>query len=331
MEKPDAFSKVRGAVLGGRQKYRGREHGIFMEKERTEDALRQIGKKAGETVLRLLYPPRCALCDTILTGQESGCCSSCRKKLPWVLQPFCMQCGKPVGGWEREYCDDCMHTRHWYDQGAAAFTYTGAMRRSVYRMKTENRRDYLDFYAEAMAAVLQKHLRSWKPELLLPVPMHWKKRQRRGYNQAELLAKKISGLTGIPMDRKRICCTRAHTAQKQLGRQERMQNLKGSFALKRPVEGLRRVVLIDDVYTTGSTVDALAELLKKAGISQVFFLALCIGKGKKTVCTAENVCYTEVELQPERRGQNEQHSNLAVELSVMVHSTDIFHYHHRCT
>lgn len=278
-----------------------------MQEIKRSDTLLQIGKTAGEAVLRLLYPPHCALCDAILTKGEEGCCSTCAKKLPRVEAPTCFRCGKPVGGWETEYCDDCLRTRHWFEQGAAAVTYTGTMRRSVYRMKAENRRDYLDFYAQLMAETLEKYRQLWKPELLIPVPMHWKKRQKRGYNQSELLAERVSHLTGIPSDRKLIRCIRPHTAQKELGRKARMQNLDGSFALQRPAEGLQRVLLVDDVYTTGSTVDALAKLLKEAGILHIYFLVLCIGKGKKTVCTAENVCYTEIEIRSERRGQNEQH------------------------
>lgn len=278
-----------------------------MEETGNKCTLRQLGKTAGEAALRILYPPHCALCDTILTKGEDGCCSACAKKLPRVQAPTCFRCGKPVGSWEAEYCDDCLRTRHWYEQGAAAVTYTGAMRRSVYRMKADNRRDYLDFYARLMAEVLKKYRYIWQPELLIPVPMHWKKRQKRGYNQSELLARKLSHLTGIPVDRTLIRCIRPHAAQKQLGRKARMKNLDGSFALQRSPEHLQRVLLIDDVYTTGSTVDALARLLSEAGVPHIFFLVLCIGKGKKTVCTAENVCYTEVEMRSERRGQNEQH------------------------
>ena len=279
----------------------------MMEGTKKKFTLLQLGKTAGGVALRLLYPPRCALCDTILGKGEEGCCSACAKKIPRVQSPTCVRCGKPVGSWETEYCDDCRKIRHWFDQGAAAVTYTGAMRRSVYRMKADNRRDYLDFYALLMAETLQKYRHIWQPELLIPVPMHWKKRQKRGYNQSELLAKKLSHLTEIPVDGTLIHCTRPHTAQKQLGRKERMKNLEGSFALQKPPGRLQRVLLIDDVYTTGSTIDALAKLLKEAGIPNVFFLVLCIGKGKKTVCTAENVCYTEIEMRSERRGQNEQH------------------------
>ena len=87
--------------------------------ERTEKKFTplQLGKTAGEAVLRLLYPPRCILCDTILVKGEEGCCRACAKKLPKVEGPTCFQCGKPVGSWETEYCDDCLRTRHWFDQG----------------------------------------------------------------------------------------------------------------------------------------------------------------------------------------------------------------------
>ncbi|MCD7746041.1 MAG: ComF family protein [Lachnospiraceae bacterium] len=241
-------------------------------------------RKIGDTAVRLLYPPRCPLCDQIRparSAQYNLVCESCRPSLPWISEPACMKCGKPLAREESEYCEDCMRTRHLFDQGRAAFAYSGALRHSVYRMKFQNRRDYLDFYAEAMVRAGQRCLELWHPQVIVPVPMHWKKRATRGYNQSELLAVRISRLTGIPCDKKLLRCIRYTGNQKELNRRERLQNLKGSFAVRMPEPSQERVLLIDDVYTTGSTMDEAARALRDAGVRQIYFLTICTGKGKR--------------------------------------------------
>lgn len=278
-------------------------------------------KRAGEKGLDLLFPRRCPLCDRILRREERLCCQECEKKLPWVQAPTCMKCGKSISQGERELCEDCAGICHSFDRGAAAFTYTGALRKSVYRMKFQNRRDYLDFYGEAIALAGEGLLAQWKPQALVPVPMHWRKKRSRGYNQSELLAEKVSRLTGIPVDRGLLICVRYTRSQKVLDRRERLQNLKDSFVVRQGEAIPQRVVVIDDVYTTGSTMDAVSRALKDAGISQVNFLTLCIGKGKKAVCTEENLCYTDYknrnfagrnrpQKKKEGRTQNEKHSSM---------------------
>ncbi len=214
-----------------------------------------------------------------------------------------MKCGKPVGSREEEFCGDCLRTGHLFDQGRAAFTYSGAMRRSVYRMKAQNRRDYLDFYADAMVRAGGRCLEAWRPEVIVPIPMHWKKRAARGYNQSELLAVRIGRLTGIPCDRKLLRCVRYTGVQKELGRGERLRNLKGSFEARQSGEHRKifentadsgipsRVLLIDDVYTTGSTMDEAARALRAVGVRQIFFLVLCTGQGKKRLHDTETVLY----------------------------------------
>ena len=112
---------------------------------------KKTGIHAGKLLLDLLYPPRCPICDRILSRRERLCCAGCEKKLPRVIGPVCMKCGKMIEREEDEYCEDCRKYAHVFTRGTAAFAYTGAMRHSVYRMKAENRRDYLDFYADAMA------------------------------------------------------------------------------------------------------------------------------------------------------------------------------------
>lgn len=237
-------------------------------------------RTAGNAALRLLYPPRCPLCDTLLRPGGSLVCEDCAKKLPWVREPACMKCGKPVGRPETEFCADCAGTHHVFDRGRAAFTYGGPLRRSVYRMKFENRRDYLDFYADAMVRAGAGYLVRWRPQAIVPIPMHRKKRAARGYNQSELLAEKISRITGIPCEPRLLRCVRYTQSQKKLNRRERMQNLRGSFVAETPFPPLSSVLLIDDVYTTGSTLDEAARTLRESGVQRIFFLVLCTGNNQ---------------------------------------------------
>ncbi len=242
--------------------------------------------------MELLYPPCCPICDQVLPFYGAGICPDCEKKLPWVTEPFCMKCGKPVAKEEEEFCEDCRRVSHFFDCGRAAFLYTGLMRQSVGRMKFQNRRDYLDFYADSMVRAGGEFLKSRDPEVIVPIPMHWKKRAKRGYNQAELLAERISCLTGIPCRKHLLRCVRMAGDQKALGREERMENLSGTFAFsggKEPVP--ERVLLVDDIYTTGSTLDEASRVLRGAGVLKIFFLVLCTGKGKKPLHAPESVLY----------------------------------------
>ncbi len=231
-------------------------------------------KRAGELAVGLLYPPRCPLCDRILPLFGGRVCGDCRKKLPWIVQPYCLKCGKMLDAWEKEYCADCLGHSHDFTQGIAAFCYAGDLRGSVQRMKFSGRREYLDFYAEAMVYRAGKWISLWKPQRIIPVPMHWKKKNRRGFNQAELLAKKIGKLTGIPVLSRAVRKRKNTKDQKELSGQERRINLKDAFEAAGDLSQIRSVLVIDDVYTTGSTMDEISRTLKGAGVKHVFFLVL---------------------------------------------------------
>lgn len=271
---------------------------------------RENGRRIREVVADLLYPPRCPICDEVLDrawrnvpakktssrvlariSVSSGgrCCPSCAAVLPRIGETRCLKCGKPVEDESREYCGDCRTQRHFFDRGVAAFTYTEAMRHCVYRMKAENRRDYIPFCAEEMTKAVERFLPRWRPEIIVPVPMHPRKRRRRGYNQSELLARELGRRTGIPVESGLLYCTRIVRSQKELGRQERMRNLRDSFAAREPFPPVSRVLLADDVYTTGSTMDEISRVLRKHGVREIYFVVLCTGKGKKTVCMTGKV------------------------------------------
>lgn len=130
-----------------------------------------------------------------------------------------------------------------------------------------------------MAFYARRELKCWKPDCLVPVPLHKSKERRRGFNQAEYLAARISRQSGIPMEASLVAKIRKTKSQKKLSSRERKKNLAGAFAVTKPVEGLC-ILVVDDVFTTGSTIDAMAECLKKAGALRVHFLTAFIGHGK---------------------------------------------------
>ena len=232
-----------------------------------------------EKLLRWLYPARCPVCDGLLGRQERLICRACASDLHFLQEPLCFHCGKPLSGEEIEYCSDCRRKKHSYDRGFAPFSYRGQMQASMMRFKYGGRAEYARFYAAAMEGRGRRLLRQWKPEVLLPVPVHRKRLIRRGYNQAARLAQELSRLTGIPADCKALIRRKNTKAQKELNDVERRKNLEQAFALAPGYRPPKCLVLVDDIYTTGSTVDTLAALLKAAGAEQVYVACACISPG----------------------------------------------------
>ena len=119
----------------------------------------------------------------------------------------------------------------------------------------------------------------WKAEALIPIPLHPSRKRKRGFNQAELLAKAIAKRSGIPVDAKLLLRTKKTDAQKDLNDQERLANLRDAFSVQKNEIPYHNLILVDDIYTTGSTMDAAAKLLKEHGAQNVYFLCICVGMG----------------------------------------------------
>lgn len=237
-------------------------------------------------VLDLIYPPRCPLCGEILSLREGPVHSNCYKKLSWVEEPLCKRCGKPLtpgAGETRELCMDCLRSRHRhrksFDQGRAVWLYSGDIQKSVLDYKYKGMKDYTEFYAGAAVQKWGRWIQSKNPQLLIPVPLHARKKRIRGFNQAELLAKAIGRRMKIDVNTDILYRKRWTEPQKAVSGQERRHNLSKSMEIRHLPEDLRRVMLIDDIYTTGSTMEACAGILKKNGVEEVDFLTLCIGYG----------------------------------------------------
>ena len=225
----------------------------------------------------ILFPRRCVLCDAPLGFKTLHVCRKCRPKLKFIEEPWCLKCGKAMADASKPYCRDCSRVNHYYTKGFAPFLYRGAMRESVVRFKYYGRGEYASFYAKAILAFGKDRLEKWRIDAVVPVPVHRQRLYKRGYNQAALAAEALSGLTGIPMDEKLVVRRVKTKAQKELDVSERRRNLFEAFALTKDRCPYERVLIVDDIYTSGSTVDAVARLLKEAGAAEVYFACICIG------------------------------------------------------
>ena len=232
-------------------------------------------KRFLEKMSDIFYPRRCPVCQKILKDQKRMICLQCETMLHPIGHPRCFKCGKPVE--KGEYCRDCQKRKHMFEQGRGIFVYDSSMRRSVTRYKYYGCREYGDFYAKAMYRYAKMELREWKPDLIVPVPVHRSKERMRGFNQAAYLAERISRYTGIPADMGLVQKNIKTKSQKKLNALQRRKNLEMAFCVTGDVRG-KDILVIDDVYTTGSTIDAMASCLKKKGAENVYFLTVCIGR-----------------------------------------------------
>lgn len=178
---------------------------------------------------------------------------------------------------EEEYCEDCRKGVHHFTEGRSIFWYGEVWRQSLVRFKYYGCREYGDFYAKAMSVFGKKYLERWKPDLIVPVPLHPRKKRMRGFNQAAYLAERLSVLTGIPWNEHLVKKIRSTRSQKKLNAIQRRQNLKNAYQVTEKIPGFS-VLVVDDVYTTGSTADAMAMCLLEAGAEKVYFLTICAGR-----------------------------------------------------
>ncbi len=225
--------------------------------------------------MELLYPKTCCFCGKI-SVQEI--CDSCKEKVFYIKEPRCKKCGKPIRYEEQEYCHDCQKQSFHYVQGRSLWIHKGAVPWSIYQFKYHNRRIYGKFYAKELYRIYGESIEEWGIDLIVPVPLHWRRRRKRGYNQAEIVARYLGELTGIPVDKHLVIRKKYTEPQKTLNNKERVKNLKHVFDVRKMTVRAKNILLIDDIYTTGSTIDAISKVLLEKGNNKVWFLTISIGQ-----------------------------------------------------
>lgn len=241
----------------------------------------------GSGLADLLYPRSCPGCDgpapdTDPTGESSPLCPACESKLEPLLPPFCDVCGQPYesGATEgRFHCFNCGGREFAFDFAISPYLARGLLREMVHLFKFGKVEPLRHPLGRLFARVFDDSRLRDRDWLLVPVPIHWRRRYQRGFNQAEELAAVLSAATGYPVidALRRVVFT---PPQSRLNRQQRLENLARAIRArpKRIAEIKDRdLLLVDDIFTTGSTAQACAEVLQSTGARRVAVITLARG------------------------------------------------------
>jgi len=250
---------------------------------------RQHFQKGEKTYLRMLYP--------------AYICRECISELSYISKPYCKKCGKQLSkifplnqknndhtAGDEKLCTDCAKKERLFIQSRAILNYDEAAREIMAGLKYKSKSEYAGLLSLLVAERLYEWIMEVKPDVIVPVPIHKERLIKRGYNQAELIGNGISEFTGIPQRTDILYRIKNTKAQKELSAEERLLNLQNSFkADNKTVKIIRqieaasdnevglKVLLIDDIYTTGSTMEACTEALLRAGAGSVYGICICAG------------------------------------------------------
>jgi len=224
-------------------------------------------RRVEQTLLDIVFPPRCVNCRR----EGHYLCSDCRTAIVPVTLPMCDLCGRPVS--VPGLCSSCLHCRVPVDGIRSVAFFEDPLRKAIHAFKYEG----VTALSTPLGALLVEGWRRFRPagDLMMPVPLHSRRARQRGYNQSALLAQVLSRYTGIPVLEKVLMRVRETLPQVELDAHHRWDNVEGAFECRDADElGGRAVLLIDDVCTTGATINACADALRPYKPAAIWALTL---------------------------------------------------------
>ena len=215
-------------------------------------------------------PPRCALCSDMIGGM-AGLCGSCFATMQFLTDPLCEQCGRPTSVKETSStCATCLTAPPRYDWLRAAFAYDDASRSLILALKYRDRLDVVPALAGWMAAAAMPKIEAG--DIIMPVPLHWRRFLARRFNQSAALAMALAERSDGIYAPDWIERTRNTPPMKAMTRKQRAENVLGAFSIAPPRRDVlhgRGVVLVDDVFTSGATIEELSAELRVCGVSRI--------------------------------------------------------------
>lgn len=225
-----------------------------------------------EKLLPFFLPSQCACCGRFLEEGQEGICSCCLSNIRRIRPPYCSICGTPfISETAGEHpCGPCVLRRRYFTMARAVGYYEGPLQEAIHRWKYEGKIHLTPFFGKWMAEELFNYWDADVPDLLVPVPLHVQRLRERGFNQALLLVRELGRHTGIPYPKRILRKKRATVPQVQLSGSERERGVRGTFEVfeNGRVEK-KSILLVDDVFTTGATVNECARVLVAAGAQRV--------------------------------------------------------------
>ena len=230
-------------------------------------------------LLNLIFPPVCPICQTRLngTGKDLILCPTCHTAVKPIRPPYCPRCGlpEPSGDGAGYLCGPCLKERWHFEVHRSSGLYEGALKEAIHTFKYGGVFPLVRVFGDLLQPTFQTLSQDYPVDVMIPVPLHIRRLRERGFNQALLLVKELNRRIGIPYEERALKKIKDTPVQIALKKRERRKNLTGVFQVKDTgtIKG-KSVVLVDDVYTTGATVNECSRALLKAGAEQVAVLTV---------------------------------------------------------
>lgn len=239
-------------------------------------------------VMNFIFPKHCVICDEILPFgkglSNDFLCENCKNKLDFIEEPSCKKCGAKIYEKDEGYCDNCKHklenNNSYYEYGFGLFRYNNYVKESLHKIKYNSKKEYIEFYAKLMAKAFGERIKNIYPDCFVPVPIYKDREIERGYNQSKVIADYLSFYLSkngikISVNNELVKRIKKTSALNKLSNEERKKELKDAFLVNNS-NNINTVIIIDDIYTTGTTIEAIAKCLKEVGVKNVYFVTVAV-------------------------------------------------------